>query len=63
LKIFEVHLLQKFERKSKKGQNSVKMLDRVTSSCLQVGVMMVNKYMQSFNPFPHEHIVKNGRFH
>jgi hypothetical protein len=29
--------------KSKKGHNSVKMLDRVTSSCLQVGVMMVNK--------------------
>jgi Ni,Fe-hydrogenase I cytochrome b subunit len=29
--------------KSKKGHNSVQMLDRVTSSCLQVGVMMVNK--------------------
>jgi hypothetical protein len=29
--------------KSKKGHNSVKMLDRVTFSCLQVGVMMVNK--------------------
>jgi hypothetical protein len=28
---------------SKKGHNSVNMLDRVTSSCLQVGVMMVNK--------------------
>jgi hypothetical protein len=27
--------------KSKKGHNSVKMLD--TSSCIQVGVMMVNK--------------------
>jgi hypothetical protein len=29
--------------KSKKGHNSVKMLDRVTSSCLQVGVMVMNK--------------------
>jgi Ni,Fe-hydrogenase I cytochrome b subunit len=29
--------------KSKKGHNSVKMLDTVTPSCLQVGVMMVNK--------------------
>jgi hypothetical protein len=27
----------------KKGHNSVKMLERVTSSCVQVGVMMVNK--------------------
>jgi hypothetical protein len=29
--------------KSEKGYNSVKMLDSVISSCLQVGVMMVNK--------------------
>jgi hypothetical protein len=29
--------------KSKKGHKSVKMLDTVTSSCLQFGVMMVNK--------------------
>jgi hypothetical protein len=28
---------------NKKGHNSVKMLDRVTSSCLHVGVMIVNK--------------------
>jgi hypothetical protein len=29
--------------KLKKGHNSVKMLHRVTSSCLQIGVMMVNQ--------------------
>jgi len=29
--------------KSEKGHNYVKMFDTVTSSCLQVGVMMVNK--------------------
>jgi Ni,Fe-hydrogenase I cytochrome b subunit len=30
--------------KSKKWHNSVKILDRVTSSCLQVWVMMVNEF-------------------
>jgi hypothetical protein len=34
--------LNNVNSKSKKGHNSVKMLDTVTSSCLKVGVVMVN---------------------
>jgi N-glycosylase/DNA lyase len=35
--------ITKIKRKSKKGHNSIKMLDTVTSPCLQVWVMTVNR--------------------
>ena len=41
--IFAVYENFNQNSKLKKGHNSAKMLDRVTSSCLQVGIMMVIK--------------------
>jgi hypothetical protein len=43
LKIFEVVLKPKHKFQVKKGHNSVKMLERVVSSCLHVWGMMVKK--------------------